>query len=361
MAAMKLSLKQRYQVMMLNRQWETADDAGRLAIEKQIKQIKHQAISEARAEEVKAKEAKPDGTASTDNETENTFSFDKYPYAPYCEYTDIMSMVKVNKAWMTYRTFCCRYPDKTIFDCDPDDVTVMYINHEAYQRLLETKDLLELDHQTVMSNCARQLPESAAATEVAILNHLLWLEAQHDDRIANLGCYDLTSVESSEKSKLFGDFYDRVIFNSILCEMTIEEARTFAETGEVPETPQSEETAGQNQTAETKQPEQNTQNAQNAVKKPGQGQPPKKQSNQGTGGQQKGGQTKGSGQKTGQTGQKQSGQPNQGNNGQQKGAGKPAQQGKPLYGYHQRKPQPKPVQPNQPPFKQNYAAALRTL
>jgi len=152
-------------------------------------------------------------------------------YLLYCGCTEMMIMVNTAKGWMSYDIYREKHPKKTVFDIDPDDVIVMYMDHGKYQEMLEADDDAPLDRCSVISQCARPLPNGKKPIEIAILNDLLATEAQHDSRIKDLG-YETGTVEECEESGLFEDFFTGVIFNVLHMNMTIKGARHYFKTGE---------------------------------------------------------------------------------------------------------------------------------
>ncbi len=172
--------------------------------------------------------------------SDESVNIDDIPYMSYLFNAEIMTMVKTPEgSWMSYPAICKRF-GKTVFDLNPNDITVMYIDHDKYQELLESDDA-QFEQVNVLKHCARRLPENAASVEISIINWILFAEAERDDRIVNLGCYELGSTESCETSGLYDDFYSGVIYNVLHEGMTLEAAREFAETGKKPEPTEEEQ------------------------------------------------------------------------------------------------------------------------
>lgn len=241
MTGKKLSFRESMEVMRLRRRLLECppDSKQHDRIEARIAEI-----TQGPAEEPpKAETGNEQATGQkSGKETDGDESVDIYAisYMPYLFNAEIMTMAKTSEgSWMSYPAFCKRF-GRTIFDLNPNDIAVMYINHDKYQKLSESDDA-QFDQANVVKHCASMLPEDAGLVEVSMINWILFAEAERDDRIANLGCYELGSTESCETSGLYDDFYSGVIYNVLHENMTLEGAREFAKTGKKPEPTEEEQ------------------------------------------------------------------------------------------------------------------------
>lgn len=244
-AKRKLTMGQMFEVGRLRRRWPSATDEERKKIEAQIREIEYgdkeepPKKSQQNPEQKASGQANPSPKEKPDSSKEKPDN-DEYAVAPdegmphmsYCACTEIMVMVDTANGWMSYDKFRETH-HQTVFDINPDKITVMYLNHDRYREILETAEDVQLDQRNVVARCARLLPEDIKPIEVTILSGLLCIEAWYDPRISELG-YEPGSMQECEERGLFEDFFNGVIYNMLHSELTREEARYFAEHGELP-------------------------------------------------------------------------------------------------------------------------------
>ncbi len=241
----KLSFKEQNEIRRLHRQWEVATDEDRPLIEQRIAEIRRRGTEEPKpTPEPEAEDivVPPVVTSKQPEVVEGKPEepilrafppLDELPHAPYCMSTEFTPMVNVGGKWMDYATYREKNPDENIFDLTPNSVAVMYLNHRMYQELLESSEDQILDRRDVMS-CVRRLPNAVGAVEVVILEGLLLAEAMEDLRIQTLG-YHGETMDEYKKNGLYDDFFDGIIYNVLHSNMTLEEARYFAEHGKLPD------------------------------------------------------------------------------------------------------------------------------
>ncbi len=235
----KLTMSQMLEVGRLRRRWPSATDEERKKIEARIREIEHgdkeepPKRSQQNPEQKASGQANPSSKEKPDND-EYVAPDEGMPHMSYCACTEIMVMVDTANGWMSYDKFRETHPNQTVFDINPDKITVMYLNHDKYREILETVDDVQLDQRNVIAHCARLLPEDIRPIEVTILSGLLCVEAWYDPRISELG-YKLGSMQECEECGLFEDFFNGVIYNVLHSNMTLEEARYFAEHGKLPD------------------------------------------------------------------------------------------------------------------------------
>lgn len=221
----------RMQLRKLEQQWQVASDERRKDLEKQMDAIRQRA-NKAAEQEKEEKTGDKGANKSSGSKNSKTPAPGKKPtipplselqHGPYCSYVELMPMVRPQdkKGWMTYEMFREKEPNANIFDILPTNIAVMYLNQDRYQ------ELESVDPHEVMQHCARRLPTEYEAIELAIINGLLYAEAQFDPRIKKLG-YKGESMYDFEDNHLFVDYFNGVIFNAIHADMTLEEARKFA-------------------------------------------------------------------------------------------------------------------------------------
>lgn len=237
--------KEQNEIRRLHRQWEVATDEDRPLIEQRIAEIRRRGTEEPKpTPEPEAEDivVPPVVTSKQPEVVEGKPEepilrafppLDELPHAPYCMSTEFTPMVNVGGKWMDYATYREKNPDENIFDLTPNSVAVMYLNHRLYQELLESSEDQILDRRDVMS-CVRRLPNAVGAVEVVILEGLLLAEAMEDLRIQTLG-YHGETMDEYKKNGLYDDFFDGIIYNVLHSNMTLEEARYFAEHGKLPD------------------------------------------------------------------------------------------------------------------------------
>lgn len=234
----KLTMSQMFEVGRLRRRWPSATDEERKKLEAQIREIEYGDKEEPpkkpqqNPEQKASGQANPSSKEKPDND-EYVAPDEGMPHMSYCACTEIMVMVDTANGWMSYDRFRETH-NQTVFDINPDKITVMYLNHDKYREILETVDDVHLDQRNVIAHCARLLPEDIRPIEVTILSGLLCVEAWYDPRISELG-YKLGSMQECEECGLFEDFFNGVIYNVLHSNMTLEEARYFAEHGKLPD------------------------------------------------------------------------------------------------------------------------------
>lgn len=266
-----MALATRFQLHKLERDWQTATDKERKRIERRIQALKQQgkedqeegkvgAKAAPAAEEPKSSEEQPESSEELENseipESEEVAyvipALEDLPHALYSGCVDIMLMIQVEGGWMSYETYRKANPNSNIFNVAPNDVAVMYLNQRRYQEV-ESGDPHE-----IITHCARQLPSFIEPIEISLINGLLFMEAQYDPRIEELG-YKGDTMYDFEKNGLFEDFYNGIIYNVCCLEMTLEEARVFAETGEINAQPAQEQDKQPEPSKQLEQPKKPTQ------------------------------------------------------------------------------------------------------
>lgn len=231
-----MNLQTRLKIHQLRQKWQYSPDAQRKEIEAEIERLKNADSHRGDVRKNNAREgdahkgdkkepaSKPASQQSKGSESKKPAipALEDLPFAQYCELTELIPMVKADKGWMTYSAFREKNPDANVFDLDPNSMAVMYMNWDKYQELPPD----QLDE--AMSRCVRHLPRDVEPVEIAILNGILYKEAQHDHRIKKLG-YKGENMYDFEDNHLFADYYAGIFYNVLHSGMTLEEARLYAQ------------------------------------------------------------------------------------------------------------------------------------
>ena len=183
-----LTWKDTFRIRLLEFQRESAKDEERLRIDQQIASIKQHSVEEKTKSAPSPKVTTPEqpitikAEPGEDDRVNILPPLEDLPHAPYCTVTETAPMVKMDGKWMTYAMYREKNPDKNVFDLNPMDIAIMYLNLRKYRELQESGEA-----QDCYTSCLRRIPEAVGPVELIHLEGLLLYEAYYDPRIKELG------------------------------------------------------------------------------------------------------------------------------------------------------------------------------
>lgn len=230
----KLTMAQRARLMYLSRKRDSAPASERKEIQEEIdtllgkkpqpNPVKHDSTGSTRTTSTPKSNTKP--TKPEAQPKDNPFL--STPHAPYCTAAEIVPIVEIDgeKNVMVYGTFREKFPERNIFDLAPDKIHVMYLNQQKADEYYAGEP--DGTTNSLLAATACTIPVEYEPVELAIINGLLYAEAQHDPRIAGSG-YEGNNMNEYADAGLFKDFYDGVIYNILSTGMSRDEARAYAD------------------------------------------------------------------------------------------------------------------------------------